>query len=188
MSRFSLLLAAAAAGAAIAGPLAPVSLAHEHEPPAAAQKENACDQFVWPLETERAWFRATDALPLKSGDTFETPPTDKAIRVQLRPSASVELPAPPTSTPKHDDAKCFAGVIHFKDIAEGHYQVAISTSGWVDVVQGGKALEATAHTGSPHCDELRKSVRFEIASGPFSVQVYGVPTDAIRFAVRPAAD
>ncbi len=184
MSRYCLLLA----GAVIAGALAPAGYAHEHGDHAAPKNANACNEFVWPLDTERAWFRANDALPLKSGDTFATPPTDKAIRVQLRPSASVELPAPPTSTPKPDDAKRFAGVIHFEDIAEGHYQVAISTSGWVDVVQGGKALEATAHTGSPHCDELRKSVRFEIGAGPFAVQVYGVPSDTIRFAVRPAAD
>ncbi|AHB48934.1 hypothetical protein W911_11815 [Hyphomicrobium nitrativorans NL23] len=184
MSRFRLLLA----GAVVVGALAPAGYAHEQGHGGAQKKESTCTEFIWPLETERAWFRANDALPLKSGDTFATPPTDKAIRVQLRPSASVELPAPPTSTPKPDDAKRFAGVIHFKDIKEGHYQVAISTSGWIDVVQGGKALEATAHTGSPHCDELRKSVRFEIAAGPFSVQVYGVPTDTIRFAVRPAAD
>lgn len=186
MARYCLLLAAA--GAVMAGALAPAANAQEHSHGAAPKKESACTEFVWPLETERAWFRADDALPLKSGDKFATPPTDKAVSLKLRPAASVELAARPTSTPKPDDAERFAGVVHFEDIAEGHYQVAISKSGWLDVVQNGKALEATAHTGSPHCDELRKSVRFEIASGPVSVQVYGVPADTIRIAIRPAAD
>ena len=186
MIRYILMLATA--GAVIAGARAPAADAQEHNHGGPPSKESACTEFVWPLDTERAWFRADDALPLKSGDTLPTPPDDKAVSLKLRPAAGTELPAPPTSTPKHDDAERFAGAVHFDGIPEGHYQVAISKSGWVDVVQGGKALEATAHTGSPHCDELRKSVRFEIAPGPFSVQVYGVPSDTIRFAVRPAAD
>lgn len=186
MSRYFLLLATA--GAVVVGALAPAADAQDHNHGTAPKKQSSCTEFVWPLETERAWFRANDALPLKSGDKFATPPTDKAVSLKLRPAASVELPAPPTGTPKPEDAERFAGVVHFEDVAEGHYQVAISKSGWVDVVQGGKALEATAHTGSPQCDELRKSVRFEIASGPVAVQVYGVPTDTIRIAIRPAAD
>lgn len=181
MSRFFLLLATA--GALIADPLAPATSEE-----AAQKSENACDQFIWPLETERAWFRSSDVIPLKSGDKFATPPDDKAISLRLRPAASVELPTPPTSTPKAEDAKRFAGFVSFENIPEGHYQVAISDHGWLDVVQDGKALESTGHTGSPKCSDLRKSVRFEMASGPFAVQIYGARGDTIRLAIRPAAD
>lgn len=158
-------------------------------PPAAAEdKSDGCSRFLWPLETEMAWFAAPDPIPLDSGDTVATPPDHNAVSLKLRPAASTELPAKPTSTPKPEDAERFAGVVHFESIPEGHYQVALSDHGWVDVVQNGKALDATGHTGSPHCKKLRKSVRFEIAPGPFAVQVYGARADTIRFAIRPAAD
>lgn len=181
MSRFLLLLAAV--GALIAGSLAP---AVSEEP--ATKRAAGCDAFVWPLETERAWFKAPDVIPLKSGDKLATPPGDKAISLRLRPASSIELPAPPTSTPKLEDAKRFAGVVHFDGLPEGHYQIALSDHGWLDVVQEGKALESTGHTGSPDCDELRKSVRFEIGAAPFAVQVSGARADTIRIAIRPAAD
>lgn len=181
MSRFFLLLATA--GVLIAGSLAPATSQE-----AASKSEDACNQFIWPLETERAWFRSQDVIPLKSGDTFATPPNDKAISLRLRPATSIELPAPPTNTPKAEDAERFAGFVSFKNIPEGHYQVAISDHGWLDVVQDGKALESTGHTGSPKCSDLRKSVRFEMAPGPFAVQVYGARGDTIRIAIRPAAD
>lgn len=181
MSRFHLSVAAACVG--IASAFAPVQADEK-----AASDANACTEFVWPLETERAWFRAPDALPLKSGDKLETPPNDKAISLRLRPAKNVELPAPSTGTPKAEDTERFAGAVHFDGLPKGHYQVAISDHGWLDVVQEGKALESTGHTGSPRCEDLRKSVRFEIASGPFAIQVTGVRKDTIRIAVRPAAD
>ena len=59
----------------------------------------------------------------------------------------------------------------------GVYQVTLSSVGWVDVVQNGAALPVTGHTGMKDCAAIRKSVRFEIGSGPFSVQLSGIPQD-----------
>lgn len=155
----------------------------------AAAESTGCDSFLWPLATEIAWFKADAGETLASGATLAAPPADKAIVLKLRPTPQVALPAKPTSTPKDGDAEKFSGFVTIERFPEpGHYQVAISASGWLDVVQNGTALEATAHTGSPHCDVLRKSVRFEIGAGPVSIQVSGVPKDSIRIAVRPAAD
>lgn len=149
----------------------------------------ACDSFLWPLDTEIAWFKADDSQKLASGATLAGVPADKAIALNLLPTPKVELPAKPTSTPKADDAEKFSGFVTIEAFPEpGTYQVAISTSGWLDVVQNGTALEAIAHTGAPQCDLLRKSVRFEIGPGPVSIQVSGVPRDSIKIAVRPAAD
>jgi hypothetical protein len=117
------------------------------------------------------------------------PPTDKAIELALKPAAEVSFPAKPTSTPKPEDKDAFGGVVTFEGAPEpAHYQITLSTHGWIDVVQNGTPLEATGHTGSKDCDGLRKSVRFEVAPGPFSIQVSGVRKDSIRIAVRPAAD
>ena len=175
-------------GAKFSSTLLAAALLLTASPTVAEDAKDGCSRFLWPLQTEMAWFAAPDVIPLKSGDTFAAPPADKAISLRLRPAESVELPATPTSSPKKDDGKRFAGVVQFKDIPEGHYQIAISDHGWIDVVQDGKALEATGHTGAPDCKGLRKSVRFEIAPGPVAIQVYGARADTIRIAVRPAAD
>lgn len=154
----------------------------------AASEPNACQQFVWPLETERSWFKAADSKDAETGETLATPPNDRAITVKLAPAESVALPAPPTGTPKSDHSPRFAGVVNFKSIPEADYQIALSDNGWIDVVQNGKALEATGHTGAPDCADIRKSVRFEIASAPFAIQITGARAATVRIAIRPAAD
>lgn len=156
---------------------------------ALAEDGAGCNEFLWPLATEMSWFKADAGEKTASGTELAGPPQDKAIHLALLPMAQATLPAKPTSTPKADDDKTFAGFVTIQAFSEpGHYQVAISDSGWLDVVQSGAALESTSHTGSPNCDVLRKSVRFEIGSGPVTIQVSGVPKDSIKIAVRPAAD
>jgi hypothetical protein len=157
--------------------------------PASAAGETGCSGFLWPLETELAWMKAAESEKVASGATLPAPPADKAIELALLPAAEVSFRAKPTSTPKPGDKDTFGGVVSFAGAAEAvHYQVTLSTNGWIDVVQNGAALEATGHTGSKDCDGLRKSVRFEVAPGPFSIQVSGVRKDSIRITLRPAAD
>ena len=150
--------------------------------------EKACD-FLWPLATEISWFEADTSEKVASGGKLAELPQDKAIALSLKPASEVDLPAKPTSTPKPDDHKKFGGVVTIEKFAEpGVYQVAISASGWLDVIQNGTPLEAIAHTGSHDCNKLRKSVRFEVGQGPVSIQVSGVPSNSIKIAVRPAVD
>jgi hypothetical protein len=176
MRKFLLLLAGAGALLA-ATPL-----------PAAAEAKG-CDGFLWPLATELAWMKADSSEKIASGATLPAPPADKAIELALLPVAQVSFPAPPTGTPKPGDTETFGGVVTFEPLADAaHFQVTLSGPGWIDVVQDGKSLEATGHTGSKDCDGLRKSVRFEVAPGPFAIQVSGVPKDSMRIAIRPAAD
>lgn len=156
---------------------------------ASAEEAAGCDGFLWPLATEIAWFKADTGEKAASGARLAALPADKAIALDLRPMPQAELPAKPTSTSKPDDAEKFGGFVTIAAFPEpGAYQIAMSASGWLDVVQNGTALEAIAHTGSPQCDVLRKSVRFEVGPGPVSIQVSGVPQDSIKIAIRPAAD
>lgn len=156
---------------------------------ATAADATGCEGFLWPLTTELSWMKASDSEATATGATLPKPPIDKAIALKLLPASKVSLPAKPTSTPKPEDAQAFAGVVTFEGFPEpGHYQVTISTHAWIDVVQNGVSLEATGHTGSKDCDSIRKSVRFEIGSGPFSIQINSAPKDTIKIAIRPAAD
>lgn len=156
--------------------------------PVYAADEKACD-FLWPLATEISWFEADTSEQVASGGTLADLPQDKAIALALKPAAEADLPVKPTSTPKPSDDKKFGGLVTIEKFAEpGAYQVAISDSGWLDVIQNGVPLEAIAHTGSHDCKKLRKSVRFEVGEGPVSIQVSGVPGNSIKIAIRPAAD
>lgn len=157
--------------------------------PGVAAGETGCSGFLWPLETERGWMTSADSEKVASGTTLAAPPADKAIEIALKPVGDISFPTKPTSTPKPGDKETFGGVVRFEGNAEPvHYQVTLSANGWIDVVQNDASLEATGHTGSKDCDGLRKSVRFEVAPGPFSIQVSGVRKDSIRIAIRPAAD
>ena len=107
--------------------------------------------------------------------------------LKLKPQASVTYPIAPSGKSKADAKEEFGGVLTFDGVAKpGVYQVTLSSRGWIDVVQGGAALSTVGHTGMKDCDAIRKSVRFEIGSGPFAVQLSGVPQDTIKIAVRAA--
>jgi hypothetical protein len=147
-----------------------------------------CDGFLWPLATERAWLRADDSEKVASGATLAAPPAGKAFALSLLPASKVTFATKPTSTPKPEDAGAFGGVVTFDAPTAGHYQITLSAHGWIDVIQNGAPLEATGHTGSADCDGIRKSVRFEIGPGPYSLQVSGLKKDSIKIAIRPAAD
>jgi hypothetical protein len=147
-----------------------------------------CEAFLWPLATELAWMKAADSEMAAAGATLPAPP-EKAIALALQPASDVKFVVTPTSTPKPEDAKSFGGVLSFERMpAAGQVQITISTHAWIDVVQNGATLEATGHTGSPDCDSIRKSVRFEVGPGPFSLQISSAPEDTIKIAIRPAAD
>jgi hypothetical protein len=154
----------------------------------ADEKKAGCDSFLWPLTTEIALIKSAESITADTGDALPAPPIDKAIALSLKPAPEVQLPAKPTSTPKADDASKFAGFVNFTKAEKGHYQVTMSGPGWIDVIQNATPLEATGHTGSPGCEFVRKSVRFEISEGPLTIQVHGVLQNSLKITIRPAAD
>jgi len=155
---------------------------------AGAATAKGCEGFLWPLATELAWMKADTSENVASGATLAAPPADKAVALALLPASKVTFAAKPTSTQKPEDAEAFGGLVTFNATPAAHVQVTLSAHGWIDVVQNGVPLEATGHTGSHDCDGIRKSVRFEIGPGPFSVQVSGMKKNIVKFAIRPAAD
>lgn len=153
---------------------------------APAAGTGGCDSFEWRVKTELEWMASADAEAVTSGATLAAPP-GKAIAIALQPMAAVTFAVPSSGKPKGDPAKSFAGVVTFDGVeTPGLYQVSLSSAGWIDVVQNGKALDAQAHTGKSDCEGLRKSVRFKIESGPFAVQLSGVPNATIKVVLRPA--
>ncbi len=152
--------------------------------PAVAQED--CAGFNWPLATELSWLRAADPQAVDSGASLAAIP-ERAIALALKPQAETRFPAPSSARPRPDDASRFAGFVTFGPVAApGTYQVTLSADSWIDVVQDGKTLESVAHTGKTTCPGLRKSVRFTLGPGPFSIQVSRVAAPEIRVTIRPA--
>lgn len=155
-------------------------------PPAGATSPGGCEDFAWPLATELTWLRATGVTEVKSSDTLTDPPA-QAIALNLLPSATVTLAGEPSGTLKGDAGATYAGLIHIGAASSpGLHQVTLSHKAWVDVVQNGKTIASVAHTGKTDCEAARKSVRFEIGPGPFTVQVTGASSPAIKVTIRKA--
>ena len=149
--------------------------------PAFAQEPVGCDKFKWPLDKERATLNGTDLPKLTSGDRVAWP-IPWATTVALVPFADAKLPAPPERVPKSPDT--FAGFFEAKAPAQaGSYNITLSAEGWIDVEQSGHAVKSTAFSGALGCEGVRKSVKFDLAAAPFTVELSSVKADSIRIVI-----
>jgi hypothetical protein len=155
-------------------------------PAAFADETGGCASFAWPITTELQWMKATDSQAVASGAKLPSPPA-RAIALLLEPMSAVSFPVAPTGKLK-PEGDVYGGVVIFDSpsSAPGSYQVTMQTGGWVDVIQDGKALKPTAHSGKSDCDGVRKTIRFNLDPGPFTVEFSNIKKDAIKFAIRQA--
>jgi len=149
--------------------------------PAFGAEPVGCDKFKWPLDKERATLNGTDLPKLTSGARV-TFPIPFATIVGLVPFAEAKLPVPPERAPKSPDS--FAGFLDTMAPAQaGSYKITLSAEGWVDVAQSGRAVKSTAFSGALGCDGVRKSVKFDLAAAPFTVELSGVAADSIKLVI-----
>ncbi len=149
--------------------------------PALAQEPVGCDKFKWPLDKERATLNGTDLPKLASGERAAWP-VPFGTTVSLVPFAEAKQPTPPERAPKAPDS--FAGFIQAPAPPHaGSYKITLSSEGWIDVVQDDHTLKSTAFSGATGCDGIRKSVKFNLVAQPFTIELSGVPANAIRIVV-----
>ncbi len=147
------------------------------------QEPVGCDKFKWPLDKERATLTGTDLPKLVSGARV-TFPIPWASIVTLAPFADAKLPVAPERAPKSPAS--FAGFLQIPAPAKaGTYKITLSSEGWIDVVQDGRAVKSSAFSGATGCEGVRKSVKFELAAKPLVVELSGIPENEIRIAVSP---
>ncbi len=145
-----------------------------------AQEKDACAQFKWSVARERAWF-AAKVEPVASGATIAI---GRAYAVALRPTESVAFRLPPERAPKPGAFGATVGVANIE--APGQYQITLSDEAWLDVVQGDARGKSIGFSGQKDCPGLRKSVRFDLAAGPLTVQISNAPGEAVNLAIAPA--
>jgi hypothetical protein len=146
-----------------------------------ARESIGCDKFKWQLDKERATLTGTDLPKIASGAQVAFP-IPFGIIVALKPFADAKLPAAPEQTPKSPDS--FAGYFQVPAPKKaGSYKITLSAEGWVDVAQSGQPVKSTAFSSALGCDGVRKSVKFDLAAAPFTVELSSIKTDAIKLAI-----
>ncbi len=146
-----------------------------------AQEPVGCDKFKWPLDKERATLNGTDLPKVASGASVTFPIPFGTI-VALLPFADAKLPAPPERAPKSPDS--FAGFFQAPAPKQpGSYKITMSAEGWIDVTQADRAVKSTAFSGALGCEGIRKSVKFDLAAAPFTVELTGVKADEIKIVI-----
>jgi hypothetical protein len=149
--------------------------------PALAEEPVGCDKFKWPLDKERATLNGTDLPKVVSGERVTFPIPFGTI-VALVPFADAKLPTQPERTPKSPDT--FAGFFQAKAPPQaGSYKMTLSAEGWIDVAQSGNTVKSTAFSGALGCEGVRKSVKFDLAAAPFTVELSGVKADEIKIVI-----
>lgn len=148
---------------------------------ARADEPVGCDKFKWPLDKERATLTGTDLPKVVSGARVSWP-LPWATLVGLTHYADAKLPFAPERAPKSADA--FAGFISVASpVKAGGYKITLSSEGWIDVIQNGQPVKSTGFTGATGCEGVRKSVAFDLAAAPFTLELSGIPKDTIGLAV-----
>jgi len=152
-------------------------------PARAAEEPSGCDKFKWNIDHERAALTAPDRTKLASGSEINAPPSSGVILGLVAPAAA-KLPTPPERAPKDDT---FAGFTSFKTAPKaGVYTISLSAGAWVDVVQDGHFLKPKAFSGATDCDGIRKTMKYELSSSPFVLQVSGSKDNSISIAILPS--
>jgi hypothetical protein len=151
-----------------------------------AEEQAGCTGFEWPLDTELTWMAGSDDVALESGGEIAAPPA-KAISLSLQPSKTVTMPVTPGIKKQAVGADSFSGWFTLTRVQKpGLYQISLSDGAWIDAAQNGALVRSSAFTGQKDCKVIHKSVRFEISSGPVTVQISGAPGQKVRLAIRAA--
>ena len=141
-----------------------------------AAEPSGCDKFKWPIDAERAALTVSERPIVKSGG--ELPTSGKAVLVALVPSPEAKLPTPSERNFPPDAFGGFVTVAAPKEA--GLYTVSLSEALWVDVVQDGKPLKPVAFSGATDCAGIRKTMRFELAAQPVTIQLSGGKADRVN--------
>jgi len=145
---------------------------------ASAPARADCDHFKWSVAKERAAFAAgPESLPATGGAA------EPGKGYALTLAKDVKLPVAPERAPGPDRS---AGVAILQKLAAGLYQITLSEEAWIDVAENGALVKSSDFSGQKDCPGVRKSVRFNLASGSVTVEISNASVDKILFAVEPA--
>ena len=150
-----------------------------------AESPAPCTGFTWPMARELAMMDSAPGAAMPSGTKMQTWP-EGAERLELTPGGEAAFLIPPGKAPKALTTSGFFSMP--APAAAGTYQISLSDGGWIDVIQDGRLVESGAHTSDHDCPAIRKSVRFDLAAAPVTLQISGSDATSIVITILPAAD
>ena len=106
------------------------------------------------------------------------------MTVTLSPQADVAYTVRPSRPPRA--ASAYGAELATRVDKAGTYQVTLSSDAWVDLVQDGQALRATAFSGRDGCPAIRKSVRFALRPGPVAIAISDAAASSLMLDIVPA--
>ena len=146
----------------------------------AAQADDAaaCGKFKWSLERERALFAAPQ--PVASGAGLAVGAGYRAALVDATTLAFPAAPERPTKPGTH------GALLALRVDAAGAYDVTLSEEGWIDIADHAQRVASADFSGVKGCPGVRKSVRYELKPGDYTVQLSNAEADKLDIAVIPA--
>jgi hypothetical protein len=137
-----------------------------------------CAHFKWSVAREVGWFKGTPTpLPAESGQA------DSGVAYALTLAKNVKLPYPPERAPGKDT---YAAVIKAPKLEAGVYQITLSGEAWIDVAENDALVKSSDFSGQKDCPGVRKTVRFNLAAGPATIQISNAAAEALNFAISPS--
>jgi hypothetical protein len=147
---------------------------------AQAQDKTGCDQFKWSVARERAWFTA-ERKSVSSGAAIVV---GQGYAVAMAPDESIAFAVPPEKPLKPGGLGATLSLANIDKA--GSYEITLSDEGRIDAVQDKALVKSTDFSGQKDCPGVRKSVRFDLKSGPLTVQISNAPAATIDLAIAPA--
>lgn len=117
--------------------------------------------------------------PIEAGSSVRNAPVltiGRASDLQLVTTDRITPVALPGRTPP---AGSGGGLALFQVAEPGTYQVALGSTGWIDVVRAGKSLPAVTFAHGPACTGIRKVVDYRLRPGRYILQLSGTPGMAV---------
>src|SRR5262249_20861962 len=149
--------------------------------PQVSRAEDGCEKFAWHLARVRTRFAAAEKPSFAAGESVCGIPKG-AFVLKLQQGGEASFALAPERKPRSE--RWFGGMLRISALeGVGIFEVTASQQTWIDIVQDGRYARSIGTTGRSDCPGVRKSVRFELGSGPLVLQVSGVETDVVVLAI-----
>jgi hypothetical protein len=125
-----------------------------------------CTRFTWEVSRELAAMKQTShavAAAVKPGADVPQIEPGRLYEVKLAGQSAVAFLAQPGKAAPEDGA--YAGLVRFRVETAGRYRVSISSSHWIDIVDGTQLLRSGDFQGQHGCQRPHKIVEYELPAG-----------------------
>lgn len=150
----------------------------------AADGAQACSGFRFDVSKELKVFegKPREVAATTAANSAAAIDVNQLYSVTLADQSKVSFATAPGKSTVADGS--FAGLLKVTSPRAQTIRVTATEAAWLDVINGGKLLESTRHTGSGNCKVLRKVVEFNVAPDkPVTIQVSGSTEQQIKLAV-----